>query len=268
MSADTITLTEASREASRGPGILRLTLVHARYSLLETVRVPIAVIGSLAFPALAFLFFVVPQRALAEDPVLATDAIVQMMVFAVMANALFGFGIGISQARETPWDPYLRTLPVSGASRILAQMIATGVLGIAALVPVLVLGVTLTNAHAEPAGILLGALALVLSSVPFLGMGVAIGYGMPMKGAIAVAQIAMFGFAFAGGLFLPPVMFPDWLDAISKFLPARQAREAVIQAVHGGEVLWWAWGGIAVWAVLLGALVLVLYRRDEGRRFR
>ena len=250
------------------PGFLRLTAVHTRYSLLETLRVPIAIIGSLAFPALAFLFFVVPQRAVADDPVFATQAIIQMMVFAVMANALFGFGIGISQARETPWDPYLRTLPVSGAARILAQLFATGALGIAALVPVLVLGVLLTNADAQPLGILMGAVALIVSSLPFLLVGVAIGYGMPMKAAIAVAQIAMFGLAFAGGLFLPPVLFPDWLDALSKFLPARQAREAVIHAVQGGDVPWWAWIGIVVWTVVLAVLVLVLYRRDEGRRFR
>lgn len=247
---------------------LRLTALHARYTLLETVRVPIAVIGSLAFPALAFLFFVVPQRSIAGDSALAAQAIVQMMVFAVMANALFGFGIGIAQARETPWDPYLRTLPAPGAARILAQVITTGAMGIAALVPVLVLGMLFTSAHAEPAGVALGALALVVASLPFLFAGVAIGYAMSMKAAIAVAQIAMFGLAFTGGLFLPPALFPGWLELASRFLPSRQARDAVVQAVLGGEVPWWAWAGVAVWTVLLGALALWLYRRDEGRRFR
>ena len=39
-------------------------------------------------------------------------------------------------------------------------------------------------------------------------------------------------------------------------------------AVQRGEVPWWAWGGLAAWTVALLALALVLYRRDEGRRFR
>ena len=45
-----------------------LTLLHAKYGLIETFRVPIAVIGTLVFPALALLFFVVPQRAVADNP--------------------------------------------------------------------------------------------------------------------------------------------------------------------------------------------------------
>ncbi|PZQ90753.1 MAG: ABC transporter [Leifsonia xyli] len=247
---------------------LRLTALHTRYSLVETFRVPIAVIGSLAFPALAFLFFIVPQRTVADDPSFATQAVIQLMVFALMSNALFGFGISISQARETPWDPYLRTLPAPAVARILAQVLATGTLGLAALVPVAVLGGTLTKAHADAGGFVLGLLALGASALPFLFAGIAIGYAMPMKVAIAVVQIVMFGMAFGGGLFLPPVLFPDWLDVASRFLPSRQAREAVIAAVQGGEVPWWAWGGLAAWTALLLAIALLLYRRDEGRRFR
>ena len=45
--------------------VLRLASVHAKYTLLETLRVPIAVIGGLVFPALSLLFFVVPQRQVA-----------------------------------------------------------------------------------------------------------------------------------------------------------------------------------------------------------
>src|SRR6185312_7232851 len=34
-----------------------------------------------------------------------------------------------------------------------------------------------------------------------------------------------FALAFGGGLFLPPQLFTGWLDAISMWLPTRQARE-------------------------------------------
>ncbi len=54
------------------PSGLRLTLLHTRFAFLETARVPIAVIGSLVFPTLAYLFFVVPMRQVAENQVLAT----------------------------------------------------------------------------------------------------------------------------------------------------------------------------------------------------
>ncbi|MEO8528752.1 MAG: ABC transporter permease, partial [Pseudolysinimonas sp.] len=83
--------------------------VHTKYALIETVRVPIALIGTFVFPALSLLFFVVPQSQVADNPVWATQAVISLTVFAVMANLLFSFGLGVSGDRETPWYPYLRT---------------------------------------------------------------------------------------------------------------------------------------------------------------
>ena len=73
------------------PSTMRLTLLHAKFGLVETFRVPIAVIGTIVFPALALLFFVVPQRSVAENPEYATAAVISLSVFAVMSNALFSF---------------------------------------------------------------------------------------------------------------------------------------------------------------------------------
>jgi ABC-2 type transport system permease protein len=247
---------------------LRLATVHARYSLLETMRVPIAVIGSLVFPALALLFFVVPQKVVAADPVFATQAVISLSVFAVMSNSLFNFGISISEDREKPWDPYLRTLPVPGLARVLAYVFSIGMMGLVAILPVIVIGGLFTEAEASAGRILLGLLALAASALPFMLIGIAIGYSMPSKAAIAVVQVVMFGFAFAGGLFLPPLLFAPWLDTLSKFFPSRQAREFVIWAVQGGELEPWVWLGMIAWTVVLTVVVLVLFRRDEGRRYR
>ena len=246
----------------------RLTIVHAKYALLETARVPIAVIGSLVFPALSLLFFVVPQRAVAENAEWATQAVISLSVFAVLANALFGFGLNIAQSRELPWDPYLRTLPAPAISRVLGHVFSTGLVGIAAIVPVVVLGALLTAAEASWWRLLLGFVAIAASALPFVFIGISIGYSMPAKAAIAVVQVLMFGLAFGGGLFLPPAVFPDWLDAISRFLPSRHAREIVVWAVQGGDLAPWAVIGWLVWTVATLALALLLFRRDEGRRFR
>jgi ABC-2 type transport system permease protein len=245
-----------------------LALTHAKYSMLETARVPIAIIGALVFPALSLLFFVVPQRSVAENPLWATQAVISLSVFAVLANGLFSFGLGIAESREKPWDPYLRTLPAPGIARVLGHVFSTGLLGIAAIIPVVVLGALLTEAEASWWRVLLGFVALAASALPFMLIGICVGYSMPSKAAIAVVQVVMFGLAFGGGLFLPPEIFPDWLDAISRFLPSRHAREIVVWAVQGGELAPWAWIGCVAWTAVLLALALVLFRRDEGRRYR
>ncbi|MEO8528430.1 MAG: ABC transporter permease, partial [Pseudolysinimonas sp.] len=143
-----------------------------------------------------------------------------------------------------------------------------GVFAIGAMVPVVVLGALLTKAEATPWGLLGGFGALIVASLPFAFIGLAIGYSLPSKAAIAVVQVVMFGLAFGGGLFLPPSMFANWLDTLSKFLPSREARELVIWAVQGGALEPWVWLGLLAWTVVALAVALMLFRRDEGRRYR
>ena len=247
---------------------IRLTMVHTKYNLLETARVPIAIIGGLVFPALSLMFFVVPQRAVANDPVFATQAVISLAVFALLVNSLFGFGLNISEAREKPWDPYLRTLPAPGISRVLAQVFSTGALGLVSILPVIVIGALFTEASAPAWRVIVGMVALAIAALPFMFLGICIGYSMPSKAAIAVVQVVMFALAFGGGLFLPPFLFADWLNTLSQFLPSRHAREFVIWAVQGGDLEPWVWIGILFWTIASLALALFLFRRDEGRRYR
>jgi ABC-2 type transport system permease protein len=90
---------------------VRLTGLHTRYQFIETIRVPIAVIGTTLFPSLSLLFFVIPQ-SFAQDPREATAAAAQLVVFAVMSVCLFTYGVGVAEDRALPWDGYTRTLPV------------------------------------------------------------------------------------------------------------------------------------------------------------
>jgi ABC-2 type transport system permease protein len=248
--------------------VASLTVLHAKYSLIETMRVPIAVIGTVVFPSLALLFFVVPQQAVAGDREFATQAVISMAVFSVMVGSLFSFGLGIAENREKPWDPYLRTLPAPGIARVLAHILSTGLMSIVALIPLVAIGALLTEARATPLELVAGLGAIVVAALPFMLLGICIGYALSTKAAIAVIQIVFFTLAFGGGLFLPPVLFPDWLNAISQFLPSRQARDFVIWAVQGGDIVPLTWLGLIGWIVVLLAAALLLFRRDEGRRFR
>ena len=248
--------------------VATLSLVHAKYSLLETMRVPISVIGTLVFPTLSLLFFVVPQPAIAQDAEYATQAVISMSVFSVMVGNLFSFGLGIAENRSKPWDPYLRTLPAPGIVRVLGHIFSTGLMSLVALVPLLLVGGLLTAATATPVQLVFGLLAVAVASLPFALLGICIGYAMSMKAAIAVIQVTFFALAFGGGLFLPPALFPDWLNAISQFLPSRMARDFVIWAVEGGDLAPLTWIGLLVWVFGLLAIALVLFRRDEGRRYR
>ncbi|GCE77484.1 ABC transporter permease [Cellulomonas biazotea] len=245
-----------------------LAFLHARLGFLETVRIPIAVLGNLLFPALALLFFVVPQQGVAQDPLMATAAVAQLGTFAVMSTCLFSFGVGVAEDRAQPFDPYLRTLP-AGAGPRLAGRVLNGVLwSYLALVPLVVIGWLLTAATLTAGRALAAVVMVPVVAVPFLLLGLAVGYRLSSKAAIAVVQATLFPLAFAGGLFMPPEAFPSWLDALSKLLPSRAARDLAVQATTGYEAYAWAIPVILAWTAVFAVLAVLAYRSDEGRRFR
>jgi len=245
-----------------------LARLHARYQFLETLRVPIAVIGNLLFPGMALLFFVVPQEAITSDPLASTAAIAQLGTFAIMSACLFTHGAGVAEDRAQPFDTFVRTLPARPGPRLAGRVLNGLVWSYTALVPPVLIGVFLTTATLT--GVQeLGAAAMVVGvAVPFTLLGLAIGYSMSTKAALAVVQCVLFPLAFAGGLFMPPEVFPPWLDAFSQALPSRAARDLVVQVPTGIEGSAYALPVLLAWTAVFAALAVWAVRTDEGRRFR
>ena len=249
-------------------GALPMTGVHYRYLFLETIRVPIAVVSTTVFPALSLMFFVVPQGELASDPVIASAAAAQLSVFAIMSVCLFTFGAGIAEDRAMPWDPYLRTLPAGPGPRLVGRLLNGLTFAAMGLVPLLVLAAVLTEASLPVARIVPALLAWIAAGLPFLGLGLAIGYRLSSKAALAVANVLLLPMAFGGGLFLPPELFPDWLDTASTFLPSRAGRDLLVGTVTGDAIPLVSIVVLLAWTVLAIGLAVLAYRRDEGQRFR
>ncbi|GAA3760683.1 ABC transporter permease [Plantactinospora mayteni] len=244
---------------------MRLSLVHARYQLLETVRIPIALVGSAFFPAASMLFFVVPFTG--DDPVIATYATASMVTFSVMSTNIFQYGIGVAEDRAQPWDPYLRTLPAGAAPRFAGRILAGLLLTLVSLLPVVVIAAVATEARVTGPAFLAALGTVVVVAVPFTLMGLAIGYSLPSKAAIVVAQVVFFPLAFGGGLLFPPGDSPGFIEAIAPYLPTRGAVELMWAAVGDFPVDRLALVMLGVWVVLLAAIAGWAYRRDEGRRF-
>jgi len=244
---------------------MSLALTNARFHLLETVRVPIAVIGALFFPAASMLFFVVPFAG--DDPVAATYATASMVTFAVMTSNLFAYGVGVAEDRAQPWDPFTRTLPAGPGPRFAGRVLAGLVMTFVSLLPVVLIAAVATEATTSPIGLLLGAGAVFVIALPFTLMGLAIGYGLPMKAALAVAQVLFFPLAFGGGLMSAPGQAPGWVEAIAPFLPTRGSVELMWAVVGDFTPDTTSIAMLTVWIAAMAALAAFAYRRDEGRRF-
>jgi ABC-2 type transport system permease protein len=242
-----------------------LALTHARFQLIETVRIPIAVIGSAFWPAASMLAFVVPF--LGKDPLYATTATASMVTFAVMSTNLFQYGVGVAEDRSQPWDPYVRTLPAGALPRFAGRILAGLVMMMFSLLPVVLIATFLTEATVTPLAFLTAVGVTALISVPFILMGLAIGYSLPQKAAIVVAQVLFFPLAFGGGLMTAPGGAPGFVEDLAPYLPTGGAVRLMWAAVGDYPFDAGSFASLAGWTVLLGGLATWAYRRDEGRRF-
>ncbi|TYB37776.1 ABC transporter permease [Micromonospora sp. AP08] len=242
-----------------------LALVHARYQLLEIVRIPVAIFGSAFFPAATMLFFVVPFAG--DDATGATYATAAMVTFAVMSANIFQYGVGVAEDRDQPWSSYGRTLPAGPGPRFAGRVLAGLAITYFSMLPVVVIAAVATAARVTPAQFLLGAGGVAVISVPFTLLGLAIGYSLPSKAAIVVAQLIFFPLAFGGGLLSGPDDAPGFIKAVAPYLPTRGAVELIWAAVTDWRPDPRAMVMLVVWVVALASVAGWAYRRDEGRRF-
>ena len=235
---------------------MRLLAAEVRASLLELLRYPAYSSPTLLFPATLYLVVAGRSRV---DP---AARMVGFAAIAVLGVAFFQFGVGIAHERSRPWERYLRTLPASPSARVLGRVLSALIFACASA------GAVVLAAGAKGValpGSLLGAFAgaLLLGAVPFALLGVSIGYAVPARAAIPLANLLYLPLAYLGGLWSGP-RAPPHLPAA---LPTRSWADLVWAAAGERAFSISALVALATWTGVFGLTAVWCYRRDEGERF-
>jgi len=187
--------------------------------------------------------------------------------FAVIGVAFFQFGVGIAAERASPWESYVRTLPVGPGARLVARLLSAAVFATATAALLVATAVAVSGASLSAwrwAGLVV---SLLLGTVPFAFLGIALGYWAPAKSALPLANLLYLVLAYAGGLWMRPSGLPDAVDQVSGLLPTRALSDGLVAAALAGRVDWGAWVALSCFSVIFAAFAVMGYRRDEGRRF-
>jgi ABC-2 type transport system permease protein len=242
---------------------MTLLLAHARALTLELLRQPAYVVPTLAFPAVFFLFFATPGSGVAAGIRMATFA-----GFAAIGVAFFQFGVGIASERSSPWESYVRTLPVTASVRLASRLLPAAAFAAASSAVVVVVAVVVTPVSLSPTAWLGLAAALVAGAAPFALLGVAIGYWAPPRAALPIANVLYLVLSYAGGLWFRPERLPRLVAAVSPLLPTHAFADVLAAAALGAVPPWRQCGALGGFAVFFGFLAAWGYRRDELRRYR
>jgi ABC-2 type transport system permease protein len=241
---------------------LRAAFLHARAMTLELVRLPAYLVPTLLLPSVFFLFFASPGPREA-----ATARMAAFAGFAVIGVAFFQFGVGIAIERASPWESFLRTLPVGPLVRLGARLLSAAVFAAAAAALLVATAVSTTEASLPPQRWLLLVVALLAGTVPFALLGIALGYWAPARGALPLANLLYLVLSYAGGLWIRPSSLPRPVLRVSVYLPTRALSDALVATAAGVPPAWRSALALAVFTILFGVAAGLGYLRDEGRRF-
>lgn len=242
---------------------MTLLAAYVKAATSELVRYPAYSIPTLAFPVL--IFSVIALSSADVDPVVVTAG---FAAIAVLGVTFFQFGVGISAERASPWEAYLRTLPATIRVRFAARLFSALLFAATSVSLVVVTAVAATSFSLSPARWVAFLAALLIGSVPFALLGIALGYLAPPKAALPIANLLFLPLAFVGGLWGPTQNLPGAIAAVSPYLPTRQWGD-LLRAATGEEPFRVSSAvGLAAYAIAFALLAAWGFRHDEGERYR
>jgi ABC-2 type transport system permease protein len=243
---------------------VKLLFAHLKVEILELIRLPAYSVPTLIMPSLMFLMFGGTRSTTVSG---ANYHMASYATFAVMGIAFSQFGVGIANDRESPWQVYLRILPVSALTRFAARVDAAVVFALLSVGLVLMLAAAVTPAELVWTRWCIFLVVLLMGSIPIGLLGIALGYWAGPKSALPIANILFLTLAFAGGVFLPPTSLPKFVSYISPYLPTRMLLEVSWSPVNATPMSYADWVGLGCYGLVGLGLATAGYRKDEGRKY-
>jgi ABC-2 type transport system permease protein len=189
---------------------------------------------------------------------------VSMAAYGALIAALSVGGPRVAAERANGWVRQLRVTPLTERSYLVGKLVCSLLIVVPAIVLVAVVG------QATGADLGVGALVqllatLILASIPFALLGLAIGYWLDAEAAQAGTVAIMLGVSILGGLWFPINNFPRAVQYIGEALPSYRMASAARAALHGAAPAWGDVGLLVLWTMVFGLAFAYLYRRDSDR---
>jgi ABC-2 type transport system permease protein len=238
--------------------------------LRKVSRVPSFVVPTIIFPILFFAMFGLPNASRTIEGVnVGAYLMASYGAYSMMAAALISFAVSIATERALGWNRLLRVTPLSPAAYFGAKGVMALTIGAVSLTTLFLFGVVVAHvALPVLVWLRLGGILLV-GMVPFVLLGMAIGYSVSPAAAAPITNLIFLPLSFASGLFMPLQMLPQGVQRVAPYLPSYHVGQLGWSTIGSGD-------GLGIWTHLawLGGYSLVFalfartaFKRDEGRQF-
>lgn len=199
----------------------RLYVNETKYEFLKTLRMPVYVIPTVAFPMVFYAMFgLVFNRGQHLDSIsVSTYMMATYAAFGVIAASMFGFAVGISQERGFGWLQVKQASPMPPLAYLAAKTVMSMLFSGIVVLSLLALGTAFGGVRLAPLRIIEFLAVLMLGSIPFGALGLAIGCWCSPNAAPALVNLILLPLSFCSGLWLPVEILPKVLQKAAIFMP-------------------------------------------------
>lgn len=269
MATATTTLTNSTIQRPRR-SVLRIYLNEARYEFLKNLRLRAYALSTILFPVMFYILFgLVMGRNNVGGVSMSAYLIATYGAFGVMGASLFGTAAALAAERGLGWLQVKRASPMPPFAYFTGKVIMSMIFSTTVVTLLLLLGFTFGGVHMGVSQVLKLVATLVVGSLPFCAMGLAIGYFAGPNSAPATINLIYLPMSFFSGLWIPLMFLPSALREFARFLPPYHLSQLALGIVGAGQHE----SNLTHWGYLLGFSLLCLlvarigFQRDEGKLY-
>src|SRR5215472_699418 len=270
MSATTMTLSNV--QMRRSPArTASIYWKEAKYEFLKYLRLRMYTVSVLSFPVMFYVLFGLVlngHQSIGPTPV-PVYLIPSYGTFGVIAASLFGTAAGLASDRGLGWLQVKRASPMPPFAYFAAKVVTSMVFSTIIVLALFTLGITLAGVRMPVAMLakLLGT--LVVGSLPFSAMGLAVGYFAGPNSAPPVINLIYLPMSFCSGLWVPFMFLPKVVRQIALVLPPYHLSQLALGVVGSGthESVTGHWEVLAAFTMICLGIARIGFQRDQEKMY-
>ena len=246
-------------------------LKEAKYEFLKNLRLRMYTASVLSFPIMFYVLFglVLNSKQTIGGTAVPVYLIATYGTFGVMGASLFGTAAGLASDRGLGWLQVKRATPMPPFAYFAAKVITSMTFSAIIVLALFALGIALGGVRMPLTNFarLLGT--LVLGSLPFSAMGLAVGYFAGPNSAPPAINLIYLPMSFCSGLWVPFMFLPKIVRHIALVLPPYHLSQLALGVVGAGqhEPAATHWEVLLAFTMICLGIARIGFQRDQGKMY-
>jgi ABC-2 type transport system permease protein len=268
----TATAVLSNPQIARSPGHTATIYVkETKYEFLKNLRLRMYSVSVISFPLMFYVLFglVLNAKNSISGTSVSTYLIASYGTFGVMGASLFGTAAGLASDRGLGWLQVKRASPMPPFAYFTAKVLVSMTFSAIVVLLLILLGVSFGGVRL-PAGEMAKLVAtLVVGSIPFSAMGLAVGYFAGPNSAPSTINLIYLPMSVCSGLWVPYMFLPKLLQRIALALPPYHLSQLALGIVGGGrhESAAIHWEVLFAFTLICLGVARIGFQRDQGKLY-